>query len=89
MGYAEQAATALQNFIHALEATGAALEDLAQMTIYVVGLNAETGDEMFKGIAATSKAAGMKPSASVITGVSSLMDPAALIEISGIAVTSS
>lgn len=89
LGHTGQASIALQNFTHALDATGASMSHIAQMTIYVVGLNTESGAQVFKGIAQVSKAVGMRPSASVVVGVHSLMDPAALVEISGVAILES
>lgn len=86
LSHAEQASLALQNVAYALEPTGASMADIAQMTIYVVGLTPESGAEVFKGFATTSKTVGLRPNASAIIGVQSLMDPNALVEISAVAV---
>ncbi len=84
--YAAQGEQTLLNVAAALEATGAEISDLAQMTIYLVGLNSESEEQLFVGIARASAQVKLRRTATALIGVERLSDPSALVEIEAVAV---
>ena len=87
-GLAAQTERAALNFAAALEAAGAAPDDLVKITILVVDWNESMTAELFEGIIA---AAAVRPLPAVPTtmhGVQALFEDAMLVEIEGVAVIS-
>lgn len=85
-GLAAQTDQAMRNIIDALVGVGGSTEDLAKLTIYVVGWTAAMQGELFTGLGA---AAQVNPIAQVpitLVGVQSLFLDESLIEIEAVAV---
>ena len=85
-GLVAQTAQAMRNVIDALLGVGGTVDDLAKLTIYVVGWNAAMQKDFFAGLAA---AAQINPIAQVpitLVGVHSLFLDESLIEIEAVAV---
>jgi enamine deaminase RidA (YjgF/YER057c/UK114 family) len=85
-GLATQTDQAMRNIIDALIGVGGSTEDLAKLTIYVVGWTAAMQGELFTGLGA---AAQVNPIAQVpitLVGVQSLFLDESLIEIEAVAV---
>ncbi|MBT4984468.1 MAG: RidA family protein [Ilumatobacter sp.] len=85
-GLAAQTDQAMRNIIDALIGVGGSTEDLAKLTIYVVGWTAAMQGELFSGLGA---AAQVNPIAQVpitLVGVQSLFLDESLIEIEAVAV---
>ena len=85
-GLAAQTEQAMRNIIDALLGVGGSIDDLAKLTMYVVGWNASMQRDLFTGIA---KAAEVNPIALVpitLVGVQSLFLDESLIEIEAVAV---
>jgi len=85
-GLAAQTDQAMRNIIDALIGVGGSTEDLAKLTIYVVGWTAAMQGELFTGLGA---AAQVNPIAQVpitLVGVQSLFLDESLIEIEAVAV---
>lgn len=85
-GLAAQTDQAMRNIIDALIGVGGSTEDLAKLTIYVVGWTAAMQGELFTGLGA---AAQINPIAQVpitLVGVQSLFLDESLIEIEAVAV---
>lgn len=81
-----QAAQAMTNLGHALEAAGAGPADVAMIRVYIVDYTAEMARVVGKPIA--DFFSGTKPPASTWVGVSALFSPAFKIEIEAVAVVS-
>ena len=85
-GLAAQTELAMRNVIDALLGVGGSIDDLAKLTMYVVGWNASMQRDLFTGLAA---AAQVNPIALVpitLVGVQSLFLDESLIEIEAVAV---
>ena len=85
-GLAAQTDQAMRNIIDALVGVGGSTEDLAKLTIYVVGWTAAMQGELFTGLGA---AAQVNPIAQVpitLVGVQSLFLDESLVEIEAVAV---
>ena len=85
-GLAAQTDQAMRNIIDALVGVGGSTEDLAKLTIYVVGWTAAMQGELFTGLGA---AAQVNPIAQVpitLVGVQSLFLDESLIEVEAVAV---
>ena len=85
-GLAAQAERALLNVGLALDAAGAADEDLAKLTIYVVDWEPSKFEELGKGLLAANGARSFPPVPVTMIGVSALFQPDMLIEIEAVAV---
>ncbi len=81
---ASQTAQALRNVGTALEAGGATWDDVAKMTILVVGYETSMGEALFTGIGEVFGDAMPVP-ATTLHGVQSLFEPEFLVEIEVIA----
>jgi len=85
-GLAAQTDQAMRNIVDALIGVGGSTEDLAKLTIYVVGWTAAMQGDLFTGLGA---AAQVNPIAQVpitLVGVQSLFLDESLIEIEAVAV---
>jgi enamine deaminase RidA (YjgF/YER057c/UK114 family) len=80
---AGQARQAFANFRTAIEAAGAAIDDVVKVTWYVVGYSAEVLPTL---AAARSSVLGTHAPASTLVGVQALAQPGYLVEVEGIAV---
>ena len=81
---ASQTAQALRNVGTALEAAGATWDDVAKMTILVVGYEPSMADALFGGVGEVFGDA-MPNAATTLHGVQSLFEPEFLVEIEAIA----
>jgi len=86
-GLAAQTTQAMDNLIEALTAAGAGPEDLAKITIYIVGWTEAMQPELFTGLAGASTRLPLVPI--TLLGVQSLFLDAALVEIEAVAVLES
>ena len=85
-GLAAQTDQAMRNIIDALVGVGGSIDDLAKLTMYVVGWTAAMQGDLFTGLGA---AAQVNPIAQVpitLVGVQSLFLDESLIEIEAVAV---
>jgi enamine deaminase RidA (YjgF/YER057c/UK114 family) len=85
-GLAAQTDQAMRNIVDALIGVGGSTEDLAKLTIYVVGWTAAMQGDLFTGLGA---AAQVNPIAQVpitLVGIQSLFLDESLIEIEAVAV---
>lgn len=85
-GLAAQTERALLNFGLALDAAGANEQDLAKVTIYVVGWNPSMLEDLFAGFTAAAKARPRPDVPVTLIGVQALFQPDALIEVEGVAI---
>jgi len=83
-GLAAQTSQAMNNLIEALIAADAGPEDLAKITIYIVGWTEAMQPELFAGLGGASTRLPLVPI--TLIGVQSLFLDAALVEIEGVAV---
>lgn len=83
-GLAAQTSQALDNLVAALSGADAGPEDLAKITIYIVGWTEARQPELFAGIGGASTRLPLIPI--TLIGVQSLFLDAALVEIEGVAV---
>jgi enamine deaminase RidA (YjgF/YER057c/UK114 family) len=81
---ASQTAQALRNVGTALEAAGATWDDVAKMTILVVGYEPSMAEALFGGVGEVFGDA-MPNAATTLHGVQSLFEPEFLVEIEAIA----
>jgi enamine deaminase RidA (YjgF/YER057c/UK114 family) len=81
---ASQTAQALRNVGTALEAGGATWDDVAKMTILIVGYEPSMADGLFAGVGEVFGDA-MPDVATTLHGVQSLFEPGLLVEIEAIA----
>lgn len=79
----EQAKQAFRNIRTAVEALGGAVEDIAKLTIFVVGHRPELGQPL---LAARGEVLGEHKPASTFLGVEKLIRPELLVEVEAIAV---
>ena len=88
-GLAAQAERALLNVGLALDAAGAAAEDLAKLTVYVVDWEPAKFEQLGAGLLAARAARGWQSNPPVtLLGVQSLFEPTMLVEIEAVAVSS-
>lgn len=80
-----QARQAFANLRTAVEAAGAAIDDVAKITWYVVGYRPEWLPQL---AAARRELMGAHAPASTLVGVSALVQPEYLVEVEGVAVVS-
>ena len=85
-GLAEQTALALGNLVDALAAADAGPDDLAKITVYVVGWTEAMQGDLFAGMAAAAREHPLPLVPITLVGVHSLFLDAALIEIEATAV---
>jgi enamine deaminase RidA (YjgF/YER057c/UK114 family) len=81
---ASQTAQALRNVGTALEAGGATWDDVAKMTILIVGYEPSMAEALFGGVGEVFGDA-MPSAATTLHGVQSLFEPECLVEIEAIA----
>lgn len=85
--YAAQGELALRNLVVALEAAGGKPDELANLTVYIVGLNPTTQEQTFDGYGVAAVDLRVKPTALAVIGVQALGHPDALVELTATAVT--
>jgi enamine deaminase RidA (YjgF/YER057c/UK114 family) len=85
-GLAAQTDQAMRNIIDALLGVGGAVEDLAKLTMYVVGWTAAMQGELFQGLGAAAKVNPIGLVPITLVGVQSLFLDESLIEIEAVAV---
>ncbi|MGA9276715.1 RidA family protein [Ilumatobacter sp.] len=85
-GLAAQTEQALTNVIDAVEGVGASVDDIAKLTMYVVGWRESMGAELFTGIGASGRRTPMPLVPITLVGVQSLFLDESLIEIEAVAV---
>ena len=85
-GLAAQTEQAMLNIIDALVGVGGSTDDLAKLTIYVVGWTAAMQGELFKGLGAAAKVNPIGLVPITLVGVQSLFLDESLIEIEAVAV---
>ena len=85
-GLAAQTERALLNVGLALEAAGATFDDLARLTVYVVGWEPAMAEELVRGGSAARAQRPHPDVAVTLVGVASLFTPEMLIEIEAVAV---
>jgi enamine deaminase RidA (YjgF/YER057c/UK114 family) len=78
-----QAEQAFENLATAVRAVGGSMEDIAKITIYVVGHNPQVLDRL---MAARASAFGEHKPASTYVGVEALARPGLLVEVEAVAV---
>ncbi|OUZ11167.1 hypothetical protein BHE97_04760 [Aeromicrobium sp. PE09-221] len=81
-----QAELALRNLVTALEAAGGQPSDLANITVYIVGLDPRTQEETFAGYGAAAAELKVRSTGFAVIGVAALGHPDALIELTATAV---
>lgn len=84
--YEKQGDLALRNVAHALEASGATIADLVQLTVYVVDGTPEHQKKALAGLATAAAEVGLRRVTMKVLGVQALGSPDALVEYDGIAV---
>ncbi|MGE2832535.1 RidA family protein [Mycobacterium sp. SMC-4] len=84
--YRDQTRQTIVNVAHALTTSGAKLSDLLRLTIYAVGLDAETKPEVWAGYLEGIEQTGLPEAAIALIGVSSLAGPEYLVEIEALAI---
>ncbi len=85
-GLAAQTDQAMRNIIDALVGVGGSTEDLAKLTIYVVGWTAAMQGELFTGLGAAAQVNPISQVPITLVGVQSLFLDESLIEIEAVAV---
>lgn len=85
-GLAAQVTQALRNFVDALLGVGGSLDDLAKMTVYVVGWDESKQSALLEGLAAVQEEHPIPTVPITLVGVSALYFDASLVEIEGVAV---
>ncbi|MDG1390991.1 MAG: RidA family protein [Ilumatobacter sp.] len=85
-GLAAQTDQAMRNIIDALIGVGGSTEDLAKLTIYVVGWTAAMQGELFSGLGAAAQVNPISQVPITLVGVQSLFLDESLIEIEAVAV---
>jgi len=85
-GLAAQTEQAMLNLMAALVGVGGSLDDLAKLTIYVVGWTAAMQGDLFKGLAKAGKVNPIGLVPITLVGCQSLFLDESLIEIEGVAV---
>ncbi len=85
-GLTAQTDQALANFVDALNGASCGPDDLAKMTIYIVGWTEALQSELFAGIGAAAKRTRLPLVPITLIGVQSLFLDAALVEVEGVAV---
>jgi len=85
-GLAAQTEQAMRNLMNALVGIGGALDDLAKLTIYVVGWNQSMQRDLFVGLGAAAKVDPIGVVPITLVGCQSLFLDESLIEIEGVAV---
>jgi enamine deaminase RidA (YjgF/YER057c/UK114 family) len=85
-GLTAQTERALSNLVAALAGAGAGVDDLAKITLYVVGWRESMQADLFAGIGAAAAVNPMPLVPITLVGVQSLFLDAALIEIEAVAV---
>ena len=85
--YAAQAEQALLNVAKALEGAGASFDDVAKLTIYVVGLEPATMPLLLEGMGRAYGRFGITPVPPLTgVGVAALAEPDLLVEVEAVAV---
>ncbi len=84
--YNAQGEAALRNLVIALEAAGGKADDLANITVYIVGLDPTTQEQTFTGYGAAASDLRVKPTALAVIGVQALGHPDALVELTATAI---
>ncbi|WP_040493016.1 RidA family protein [Ilumatobacter nonamiensis] len=87
VGLAAQTERALVNLIDAIEGVGVSIDDVAKLTVYVVGWRESMQAELFAGLGAAGKRTPMPLVPITLVGVQSLFLDESLIEIEAVAVT--
>jgi enamine deaminase RidA (YjgF/YER057c/UK114 family) len=85
-GLAAQTTQALANVVEVLRTADARPEDLAKITIYVVGWKEEMQDQLFEGVIAAAAQTPLPQVPITLIGVHSLFLDAALVEVEAVAV---
>jgi enamine deaminase RidA (YjgF/YER057c/UK114 family) len=85
-GLAAQTDQAMRNIIDALVGIGGSTDDLAKLTIYVVGWTAAMQGDLFAGLGAAAKVNPIALVPITLVGVQSLFLDESLIEIEAVAV---
>lgn len=85
-GLAAQTEQAMNNVVDAIEGVGAAVADLAKLTVYVVGWNESMQADLFTGIGASAQQTAVPLVPITLVGVQSLFLDESLIEIEAVAV---
>ncbi len=85
-GLAAQTDQAMRNIIDALVGVGGSIEDLAKLTIYVVGWTAAMQGGLFTGLGAAAKVNPIALVPITLVGVQSLFLDESLIEIEAVAI---
>lgn len=83
--YKEQAKLTTENFIKAVQASGAELGDVAKLGLYVVDLTAENEELVFEGFGEAAREHSLRIPAMFVLGISALALEGALIEMDGLA----
>ncbi len=84
---AAQVEQALRNVTTAVEAVGGTFDDIAKLTIYVVGWSPEQLPALGEGVERAASALGIDPLRPItLIGVAALAEPDLLVEIEAIAV---
>jgi enamine deaminase RidA (YjgF/YER057c/UK114 family) len=84
--YEAQGELALRNVVTALTAAGGTTADLTNITVYIVGLDADTQDQTFAGYGAAAADLSVRSTGFAVIGVQALGHPEALVEITATAV---
>lgn len=85
-GLAGQTEQAMRNLMDALVGIGGSIEDLAKLTIYVVGWNQSMQRDLFVGLGAAAKVDPIGLVPITLVGIQSLFLDESLVEIDGVAV---
>ncbi len=85
-GLAAQTDQAMRNIIDALVGVGGSIDDLAKLTIYVVGWTAAMQGDLFTGLGAAAKVNPIALVPITLVGVQSLFLDESLIEIEAVAI---
>lgn len=83
--YKAQAKLTTENFIRAVEASGAALTDVAKVGLYIVDLTAANEELVFEGFGEAAREHSLRIPAMYALGISALAIDGALVEMDGIA----
>jgi enamine deaminase RidA (YjgF/YER057c/UK114 family) len=87
-GLARQTEQALNNLIDAIEGIGVSTDDLAKLTVYIVGWNESMQTEFFTGLGASGAKHPLPLVPITLVGIQSLFFDESLIEIEGVAIVS-
>ena len=85
-GLAAQTDQAMRNIVDALVGVGGSTDDLAKLTMYVVGWTAAMQGELFQGLGAAAKINPIGLVPITLVGIQSLFLDESLIEIEAVAV---